>query len=139
MQKFDVQIALEGIAEANAEWRKALAEFNRDTEYVMNRLVREASVNYMSAEEVAKYSGYTVKRIRAMMRSVGLDPKASKRLLSAKAAAALAENAALLNVAPHEMDLMSPLAYLPMGSQLKRELQNKTTSQVHDVSGNDSL
>jgi len=139
MKKFDVQIALEGIAEAKATWAKAITEFNAGVEYVMTRLIHEAAANYMSVEEVAKASGLTPKRVRLLMRNSGLDPKKGKRLLAKHAAEALAENAALLGIAPHEMDLMSPLAYLPMGKQLRQELQNRTVSQVHeleDVSGN---
>lgn len=137
MQKFDVVIALEGVAEAKAAVAKGVTKANSDIAYVMSRLIHEAARNFMSAEEVAKASGFTVKRVRQMMRDAGLDPKKGKRLLSKTAAEALANNAALMGIEPHEMDLMSPLAYLPMGEKMKRELQDKTVSQVHEVSGND--
>lgn len=131
MKKFDVQIALEGVHEAKAAWAKAITKFNSDIDAMMARLLREAAVNYMSAEEVAKVSGFTVKRVRQMMRDAGLNPRDGKTLLSKKAAEALAENSALLGIEPHEMDLMSPLAYLPMGEQMRRDLiQNKVVSQV---------
>jgi hypothetical protein len=133
MQKFDVQIALEGVAEARTKWLAAKAKFDSDVEYILLRLIREAAHNYMSAEEFAKYSGLSVKRVRVLMRAAGLDPKMGKRLLSKKAAEALAENSALLGIEPHQMDLMSPLAYLPMGEEMRRALQDKTVSQVTEL------
>lgn len=136
MQRFDVVIALEGIREARVKWHEANMKFHADVETLMSRLLNEAAVNFMSAEEVAKASGITVKRIRQAMRDRGLNPKSGKRLLSKQAAEALANNSALMGIEPHEMDLMSPLAYLPMGEKMKRELQDKTVSQVHEVSGN---
>lgn len=133
MKKFDVQIALEGINEATTAWAKARIKFNSDITYLMSRLLNEAAVNFMSAEEVARYSGMTVKRVRILMRANGLDPKKGKRLLAKQAAEALSENAALLGIEPHEMDLMSPLAYLPMGSDLRKFLETKTVSQVTEL------
>lgn len=132
MRKFDVQIALEGIAEARERWDSANKKFKADVEYLMTRLLNEAAVNHMSAEEIAKASGLTVKRVRALMRKMTLDPKKGKRLLAKQAAETLAENAALLGIEPHEMDLMSPLAYLPMGEEMRRKYQNQTVSQVTD-------
>lgn len=133
MQKFDVQIALEGIAEAKAEWATAITKFNADVEAVMQRLLHGAAVNYMSAEEVAKASGLTIKRVRVLMREAGLNPRDGKRLLAKKAAETLAENAALLGIEPHEMDLMSPLAYLPMGESLKKFLETEAMRGVKEL------
>jgi hypothetical protein len=133
MKKFDVLIALEKIRDAKGEWAKAITDFNADIEMMMRRLLREAAVNYMSADEVAKASGFTVKRVRILMRSAGLDPKRGKRLLSKIAADTLADNAALMGIEPHEMDLMSPLAYLPMGKQMRRELEERSVSQVTEL------
>lgn len=133
MDKFGVQIALEGVCEARAAWLKARRKFDADVEYVMKRLINEAAVNFMSAEEVSKASGISVKQIRALMRSAGLDPKKGKRLLSKQAAEALAENAVLLGIEPHEMDLMSPLAYLPMGSELRQQLIDATVKPVTEI------
>jgi hypothetical protein len=133
MKMFDVQIALEGIAEARSKWDTALRKFNADVEFLMARLLNEAAVNHMSVEQVAKASGLTAKRVRVMMRAHGLDPKKGKRLLANHAAQALAENAALLGVEPHEMDLTSPLAYLPMGSDLKKFLETETSQGVKEL------
>lgn len=136
MKKIDVQIALEAVNAAHEKWTTARIEFLSGSNAVMSLLIHEASANFMSAEDVAKASGFTAKRVRQMMRDAGLNPKDGKRLLSKKAAEALASNAALMGIEPHEMDLTSPLAYLPMGSVMKRELQDKRTSQVTEVSGN---
>lgn len=133
MKKIDVLIQLQRINEAHRKWNVARLEFLTASNHMMARLLHEAAANFMSAEEVAKASGFTVKNIRNQMRNAGLNPKDGKRLLSKKAAEALANNAALLGIEPHEMDLMSPLAYLPMGEQMKRELRASAVSQVTDV------
>lgn len=133
MLKFHVVSALENLRDAKAEWAKAVTKFNADVEFMMRRLLHEAAHNYMSAEEVARASGMTTKRIRDLMRKNGLNPRDGKTLLAKHAAEALHENSALLGIEPHEMDLMSPLAYLPMGKALREELQNQTISQVHEI------
>jgi hypothetical protein len=139
MQKFDVVIALEGVREAKWAWAKAVTKFNADIEYIMARLLHEAARNYMSPEEVAHASGFTTKRIRILMRAAGLDPKKGKTLLSKLAAETLAENAALMGIAPHEMDLMSPLAYLPMGDKMRRELAEQAVSRVTELPEDDAV
>lgn len=121
MKMYGVQIALEAIHEARDKWDTAHRKFNSDVSYLMARLINEAAVNHMSVEQVAKASGLTAKRVRTMMRAHGLDPKKGKQLLANHAAQTLADNAALMGVEPHEMDLMSPLAYLPMGSELRKQ------------------
>lgn len=136
MEKFGVQLNLEAVRDAKAAWDKARRQFDADVDYVMTRLLHEAAVNYMSAEQVAKASGLTVKKVRALMRGVGLNPRNSKRLLAAAAADALRDNAALLGIEPHEMDLMSPLAYLPMGSELRERLtetKEPALTETYDV------
>lgn len=137
MKKFDVIIALESVQSAKREWAAGVTMFNASVDTLMSRLLHEAAANYMSPEEVARASGFTPKRVRQMMRDRGLNPRDGKTVLNQKASEALANNAALLGIEPSEMDLMSPLAYLPMGEKMKRELQDKTVSQVHEVSGND--
>lgn len=130
MRKFDVQIALEGVREAREKWFFAQQRFNTDVDFVMTRLLHEAARNFMSVDEVARMSALTPKRVRELMRRAGLDPKSGKRLLAKQAAEALAQNSELLGIEPHEMDLTSPLAYLPMGSELKQKL---TDARVHRV------
>lgn len=141
MKQYDVQIALEGLREAREKWGRARTEFFSGYDYVLSRLIYEAARNYMGVAQIATALGVGQKTVRTKMRSLGLDPRAGKRTLNAGAAEALAENSALLGIEPHEMDLTSPLAYLPMGEQLRKELRDKTTSQVtelpDDVSGND--
>lgn len=133
MKFYDVQIALEGIAEARTAWDRGLRKFNSDVEYLMARLLNEAAVNHMSVEQVAKASGLTAKRVRSLMRAHGLNPKQGKRMLANHAAEALASNAALLGIEPNEMDLMSPLAYLPMGSDLKKFLETDAMKGVKEI------
>lgn len=130
MKKFDVLLALQDVRSAKHEWAKAQTKFNSDITAVMTRLMFEAARNFMSPEEVAKESGFTTKRVRQMMRDIGLNPRDGKTVLNRLASEALANNAALMGIEPDEMDLMSPLAYLPMGSVMKRELQDRAVSQV---------
>lgn len=129
------------VANAKREWAKAQTQFNSGVNAVMARLLHEAAVARMSPEMVANTSGFTVKRIRSMMREVGLNPRDGKGMLSARAAAALESNAALMGVEPKDMDLLSPLAYLPMGGQLKRALAAAAVDEANqpEVSGNIAL
>jgi len=135
MKKADIIEALVSVRVAKAQWAVAQTKFNSDVEAVMSRLLHEAAVARMSDAEVANASGFTVKRVRMIMRAIGLNPRDGKNLLSAKAGEALANNAALLGIEPRDMDLMSPLAYLPMGEEMKRALQDKAVSKVVDLEG----
>jgi hypothetical protein len=133
MQKFDVQIALEGVREARGEWSRAQQEFQSNVDKVLDRLIHEAATCFMSVEEFAKASGLSPKRVRDLMRRNRMHPSSSKTLLAKHAAEALATNSELLGIAPHEMDLTSPLAYLPMGKELRQELTDKTVSRVTEL------
>lgn len=140
MKKPDILLQLEKINLAKTEWATEVTEFNDSINVMMRRLLHEAAAAFMSPEEVARASGFTVKRVRQMMRDLDLNPRDGKRLLSQKAAEALANNAALLGIEPEEMDLMSPLAYLPMGGEMKRALRaeqvDKANAEPEVVSGN---
>lgn len=133
MEKHDVQKSLAQIGLAERQWKQAQRKFNADVALMMKRLLHEAARNRMSVEEVARFSGMSPRRVRTLMRLHGLDPRSGKNLLAETAAKALNENAALLGVKPDEIDLMSPLAYLPMGEQMRRELQEKTVSKVVEL------
>lgn len=124
MELFGVQLELEAVRDARAAWSKAKRQFESDVDLIMARLLNEAAVNYMSVPQISKASGLTPTKVRALMRKHNLNPKRGKRALAAAAATALQENSALLGIEPHEMDLMSPLAYLPMGSDLRQELSD---------------
>lgn len=132
LTKFGVLIALEGIAEARAEWHAAKRKFDADVNFLMHRLLLEAARNRMSVDEVAKASGYSVAQVRAMMRKRSLDPKKGRTLLAKQAAEALAANAELMGIQPWEMDLTSPLAYLPMGDEMRRALETKNIEIEQD-------
>lgn len=127
---------LRRIGEARKAWRQANLTVNSDIFTLMQRMLHEAAVNRLSIEDVANLTGFTIKRVREMMRNIGMDPRASRTLLAKRSATVLAENATLLGVEPSEFDLMSPLAYLPMGKDMKREIEAKTVSSVTEVSGN---
>lgn len=130
MEKYGVTIHLEAVGEARAAWNKARREFDRNVERIMTRLLHEAARNRMSVHEVAEASGLTRAQVRTKMRAMGLNPRDGKMLLADKAAKALHENAELLGVQPNEIDLMSALAYLPMGEEMRRELAAQRASRV---------
>lgn len=140
MDKFGVQLALEGVREAEDKWRDAGREFRSRLHAVMKRLMYEAAANRMSVSEVSKASGKSRAAVRNAMRMAGLDPRDGKTLLAETAADALKNNADLLGIPVHEMDLMSPLAYLPMGSEMRQAIIDATTKGVTElpdvVSGN---
>lgn len=124
---------LREVADSRAAWRAAERQFQADYAAVMKRLLNEAAYNMMSVEQVSAASGIPNKQVRAMMRRFNLNPKHGRKMLSEQAAKALHKNAALMGVKPEDMDLTSPLAYLPMGDALKRRLVEETTSVVTEV------
>lgn len=137
MKRLDVVIELERVREAKKAWATAQTEVNAGLMTVMSRLLHEAARNFMSPEDIAKSSGFTPKRVRQMMRDINLNPRNGKTVLSQTAAEALANNAALLGIEPREMDLLSPLAYLPMGSQMRKDLAAGAVERANaEVSGN---
>lgn len=134
MNRQDVTAALVRIREARRKWDIARAKFNSDVDTAMMRLINEAAANFMSAEDVSKYSGFTVKRVRAIMRENSLDPKRGRRLIARKAASTLEENALIMGIDPRDMDLMSLLAYLPAGKELRKSAAANGTNGA-DVLG----
>jgi hypothetical protein len=122
MDRFGVQLGLARVASARIAWAEARATFDSEVESAMTRLILEAVANRMSIEQIAQASTLTTRQVRRLMRDRGLDPKQGRGLLSQAAAVALQENAALLGIDPLQMDLTSPLAYLPMGKELRGEL-----------------
>lgn len=133
MKLFEIQMTMQRIREARAEWSAKHREVNEVAARSMRRLLHEAIAQRMSVEDVAKYSGYTKARIRQMMRGMDLEPRWSKTMLAKTAAEALRTNAELLGIDPVDMDLMSPLAYLPAGSQLRSALDSEAVRGVTEV------
>jgi hypothetical protein len=138
MRKFDVVIGLERLAEARRRWNDGRKEFDTGFDRALSRLVHEGTREFMSPREMANVLGWPVGRMRTFMQKHNLNPRDGKRVLSDQAAKALRENAALLGVKPHEMDLTSPLAYLPMGNDLRTQLQDQTTAQVKEFPETDA-
>jgi predicted XRE-type DNA-binding protein len=140
MLKFDVQMQLEGAREAREKWGQARVAFHQNYNKVVLRLIHEAVANYMSDRDVAEALGISVSRVRQLMTGLGMDGtmRKSKRLLAEHAAKALAENADLLGVHPSEVDLMSPLAYLPMGEEMRQQITDKTTAGVTELPDEDA-
>lgn len=137
MNRTETEDQLRRVAAARKTWGLAHTEFFVNVDTIMRRLIHEGIANRMSAEQVASLSGVSVKHIRQLMRTYDLDPKGGKQMLSRKAAETLANNAELLGIDPVDMDLMSPLAYLPAGSELRKAMAAQGVSQVTEVSGND--
>lgn len=136
MQRTTVYDHLTKLRDAREKWGRARTEFYAGYDVALRRLLFEAAANYMSVRDIASTLGVTPKTIRARMRDLGLDAR-SKTVLHETASEALANNAELLGIEPSEMDLMSPLAYLPMGIQLKDELTRARVSKVTDLDDGD--
>lgn len=133
MNKTELQEILEYIRESRGAVLEAHRDINEQARRVMKRLLFEAAHNRMSVVEVAQHSGYSKARLRQMMRQFGLDPKWNKSLLGEHAAQALAENADLLEIDPKDLDLTSPLAYLPAGEQLRNAVDRTRSREVTGV------
>lgn len=139
MKKFEVQMQLEKVRDACAEWNAARREFRVGYNRVMNRLLHEAVRNRMSVADIAAASGLTKTQVRRQLNLAGFSAYLTKTTLSDMAAKALSENAELLGVDPREMDLTSPLAYLPMGEKLKRELDKQVAPSVTEFPETEEL
>ena len=122
MNRFQVLDALREIRDANKQWAVARREYTRVMEKSVNRLILEAATNRIALTTVASASGLTTKRIRAIMRDHGVNPRQAQGLITTQAAEALVSNAEAMGLPVGEMDLTSPLAYLPMGETLAKEL-----------------
>lgn len=109
--------------EAKEEMDRVVLDFNAQWDTFMSRVLYEALAQRMSVAQIAAACGVSERVIRAMLRDRGLNPNSSKRTLAGQAADALHANAALLGIEPREMNLMSPLAYLPMGEKMRKELE----------------
>lgn len=133
MKLYEIQMTMERIRDARHEWAVKHREVNTVAARSMKRLLHEAIAQRMSVEDVSKHSGYTKPRIRQMMRNMGMEPKWSKTMLAKTAAEALHSNAELLGIDPVDMDLLSPLAYLPAGSQLQTAVRSEATRGVTEV------
>lgn len=133
MDRFGLRLALENINEQAEKWKKAYREFGRAFERALVKCMYEAIANGMSIEQFAKESGLTTKAVRRLMRNNGLDPKNGKSFLAHAAAEALQQNAELLGIDPLQMDLTSPLAYLPMGSDLREALLSEAVKKGADL------
>lgn len=132
MNKFDVTIRLEKLAAARTEWSTKRREFDDAYETALLRLVYEGLRAFMTIDEMATSLSVPTTRVRTFMRRNGVEPRQGKRVLSDQAAVALRDNAELLGIDPINMDLTSPLAYLPMGEKMKRELQDEQVSSVNE-------
>lgn len=120
--KFDVEMALARAGECRSEWVEAHRQYRATMAAVMHRLLHEAAINRMSVDDVSRLTGITRSEVRSMMKAAGLNPRKGKSLLSKEAAAAVQANAEILGVEPFEVDLTSPLAYLPMGEAMKARI-----------------
>jgi hypothetical protein len=119
MKMLTVVAGLERMREAREAWGKGRTEFFSAYDLLLRRYI--------------KALGVSPRTIREKMRALGLDPKAGKRALNSKASEAMLENAALMGIEPSEMDLTSPLAYLPMGSQLRQQLQDQALADSRAI------
>lgn len=140
MNQQEITAALGDLREARAKWHKGRTDFLATYNTLLSRLIYEALANFMGEPHIAVALGVTRSSVRAHMRGMGLDPRAGQRALNAKASDAMLENAALMQIDPKDMDLTSPLAYLPMGKDLRKQLQDRTVRLVdpddESVSGN---
>lgn len=133
MKQFEVNLALKALGEEMKKWKVAYREAAAESEKILTRLIHEAIANRMSVEQIAEDIWLTPATVRMKMRRMGLDPKKGKTALAHAAAEALRTNAELLGVDPLDIDLTSPLAYLPMGSELRKKLQSDAVQGVKEL------
>lgn len=120
MQVPEITVALGQVAQAQRQFTETAKQWRETFDKTMKRLVYEAAANRLSVEDVSRASNLSPSRVRSIMRANHLNPKMGKNLLAQTASEALRGNAELLGITPDQMDLMSPLAYLPAGSVLRQ-------------------
>lgn len=133
MNKPEIIELMNRMRNANARFDALRKAHNADEVAALKRLVLEGAAQYMSAEQMAEETGATVRRIRIVMRVLNLDPRRKPSVLSKHAATVLEENATLLGIEPAEMDFMSPLAYLPMGEEMRKQINAQAAQGVTEI------
>lgn len=133
MNLAEVNAAFREIGKAKAEWAKSITAFNADVEVLMRRLLVEAAANRMAFENIVATTGMSSKRVRVLMKTANLDPRKTPTFLAKQASRILQRNAEILKIDPSQMDLMSPLAYLPAGKELENAVQEEVDSVSQDA------
>lgn len=119
MNEREVRDALKKIRAADRKWREEKKKFDLSVNRVMYRLIHEAAENRMSMSVVANLAGKTPNQMRILMKMAGLDQTPLRTLLPKESAEVLRKNADALGIDPKDIDLLSPLAYLPSGTRVK--------------------
>lgn len=130
MKTHEITASLREVGAAVRTWRRAYREFNEQKDRVLKHLLMEAAFQRMSLDEAALAADLPLAGLRPIAKEMELNTKRGRSLLTRQAAETLAANAAFLGVDQTEMDLMSPLAYLPMGSGLRQFLETEATQGV---------
>lgn len=125
-----IKEAFDRVNAAREQLNLAKAGTEAEIERVVTRLLHECLAKRMSPSHIAEMAGWRVKEVRAAMRARGIEPKNGKGVLAKQSSAALIDNAHLLGIEPEEMDLASPLAYLPMGAELREFLETNPAKAV---------
>lgn len=118
-------------------WKDARREFQSEYAETLRWLILEAAATLYSLQEISEILDVPQKTIKAIAKKDDLNFKHDRVLLSHSAVNALRENAALMGINPEDFDLLSPLAYLPMGEELRKSLQQQCdkpsqTTQTQD-------
>ncbi len=119
MTHHEVTAALEHLRAAESEWLTARAKYNSDSEALLSALLLRGLEVRLSPEDIGRASGIGATAMRRRVRALGLNTRRGAAALSREASETLRENAALLGIAPEDVDLLSPLAYLPAGPALR--------------------
>lgn len=121
----EIQASFEKVNAAREQMKLAVASTEAEVDRVVTRLLHECLSKRRSPEQIAEMAGWRVQEVRAAMRARGINPKSGKTVLAKQSASALIDNAHLLGIEPEDMDLTSPLAYLPMGAELRKFLETE--------------
>lgn len=122
MTPYGATLHLNVLRDANQQWVEANRKHQEDVEALLWRLIPEAIVARMSINQVADAAGITTRKVRRYLHEMGVDTRHGKGLMAHQAAEVLANNAELLGVRPQDVDLMSPLMYLPAGESLRKKV-----------------
>lgn len=116
----EVLSALSDIGTAQLEFHRVAKRYEAERDRALLPLVLEGARLRLSAKRMAAYAGVTQGRIKSILRRTGIDGR-NISMVAEQTEKVLEHNAALLDVDITQIDLMSPLAYIPAGPGLRRE------------------
>jgi len=129
VQEDQIRSGLRQIGQARAAWHEGITNFRASVEGITDRFLVEAARDRIAVHEVARLLGVRPAWVRSRMRDIGFETGRSEAALSRQAHAIIERNAEILGIDIKDIDLTSPLAYLPAGKDLLKQINSGLRKQ----------